>query len=765
VNWGAGSIDCNNSPVIDNYGLWNAQTDNTLVGNNPYGSTTFNNYGTFRKSGGSGTNTMDNNTVFNTSGTLDIQTGTLSVSEGSGNGVVNVGGTSIAVGNNFTFSGGTLFTGGGIVTGYLIGNNAVFSGTVNCSGDILSGTMTVATNSVLNLGALNVTFDPVYSGAGILTNYGTVNWGAGSIDCNNSPVIDNYGLWNAQTNDALIGSNPYGSTTFNNYGTFRKSGGSGTNTMDINTVFNTSGTVDIQTGTLSIYQGGGNGVVNVGGTSIAVGNNFTFSGGTLFTGGGIVTGYLIGSNAVFSGTVNCSGDILSGTLTIATNSVLNLGALNVTFDSVYSGADVGILTNYGTVNWGDGSIDCNHSPVIDNYGLWNAQTNDALIGSNPYGSTTFNNYGTFRKSGGSGTNTMDINTVFNTTGMLDIQTGTLSVFGGRGNGTVNVGGTSIALGNNFTFSGGTLFTGGGIVTGYLIGSNAVFSGTVNCSGDILSGTMTVATNSVLNLGALNVTFDSVYAGTGILTNYGTLNWSSGNLYCNNGPVIDNYGLWNAQADSSVFGRQTSGNMVVNNYGTFRKSGGSGTNTMDGNTIFNTTGTLDIQTGTLGLIGSCSLATGVLNFGINSSNNFGRINVSGSAALGGTVSANLNNLYAPRTNSSFAVLAYNSRTGNFASYNLPAGLVWTNNYGNSAFSLLVTTVLPAKLSGAAVAQNGSTFSFNFGAVPGQNYQIQYTTNLAPANWVNLGGTITASNSTVTVSNTIQNPQLFYRAVLQ
>jgi hypothetical protein len=206
-------------------------------------------------------------------------------------------------------------------------------------------------------------------------------------------------------------------------------------------------------------------------------------------------------------------------------------------------------------------------------------------------------------------------------------------------------------------------------------------------------------------------------------------------------------------------------MVVNNYGTFRKSGGSGTNTMDGNTIFNTTGTLDIQTGTLGLIGSCSLATGVLNFGINSSNNFGRINVSGSAALGGTVSANLNNLYAPRTNSSFAVLAYNSRTGNFASYNLPAGLVWTNNYGNSAFSLLVTTVLPAKLSGAAVAQNGSTFSFNFGAVPGQNYQIQYTTNLAPANWVNLGGTITASNSTVTVSNTIQNPQLFYRAVLQ
>ena len=765
VNWVA-NINCNNSPVIYNYGLWNAQSDNTLVGNNPYGGTTFNNYGIFRKSSGSNTTAIDNNTVFNTTGTLDIETGTVSIFKGLGNGVMNVAGTSASMGSSFVFSGPTLFTGSGTVTGYLIGSNALFSGTLNCSGDTLSGTLTVVSNSVLNLGALNVTFDANYASpaVGILTNYGTVNWVA-NLNCNNSPVIYNYGLWNVQSDNTLVGNNPFGKTTFNNYGTFRKSAGSGTNTIDNNTVFNTYGTVDNESGTVSIFKGLGNGTINVAGTSVFLDSSFEFSGPTLFTGGGTVTGYLIGSNAVFSGTVNCSGDTLSGTLTVATNSVLNLGALNVALDDYYAGG-IGILTNYGTVNW-VANLNCNNSPVIYNYGLWNAQSDNTLVGNNPYGGTTFNNYGIFRKSSGSNTTAIDNNTVFNTTGTLDIETGTVSIFKGLGNGVMNVAGTSVSVGSSFVFSGGTLFTGGGTATGYLIGSNAVFSGTVNCSGDTLSGTLTVVSNSVLNLGALNTSFNSIYASTdvGILTNYGTVNWGAGNISCDNGPVVDNYGLWNAQANSSIFGRQSSGNLVVNNYGTFRKSGSSGTSTIDGNTIFNTTGTVDVQTGTVGLLGNDSLAGGRLNFGINNSNNFGQITFSSGIVLEGTVSANLNNLYVPGTNSSFAVVSYGSHTGTFANYILPAGLAWATNYGNTAFSLLVTAVLPAQLSGVGLTQNGSTFSFNFGVVPGQTYQVQYTTNLAPADWINLGNTINATNSTISVSDTIRNPQLFYRAVSQ
>jgi hypothetical protein len=112
-----------------------------------------------------------------------------------------------------------------------------------------------------------------------------------------------------------------------------------------------------------------------------------------------------------------------------------------------------------------------------------------------------------------------------------------------------------------------------------------------------------------------------------------------------------------------------------------------------------------------------------------------------------------------------VLNYYGRTGTFSNYNLPAGFVWTTNYGNSAFSLIVGSIVPAQLTGAVATQGGTNFTFSFGAVPGQIYQIQYTTNLAPANWIDLGGPIQATNSVLSISDAInRNPQLFYRAVL-
>ena len=51
-----------------------------------------------------------------------------------------------------------------------------------------------------------------------------------------------------------------------------------------------------------------------------------------------------------------------------------------------------------------------------------------------------------------------------------------------------------------------------------------------------------------------------------------------------------------------------------NAGTVRKSGGTGTNYING--IFSNTGIVDAQTGTISLNGSYSIAGGTLNFGIN-----------------------------------------------------------------------------------------------------------------------------------------------------
>jgi hypothetical protein len=66
---------------------------------------------------------------------------------------------------------------------------------------------------------------------------------------------------------------------------------------------------------------------------------------------------------------------------------------------------------------------------------------------------------------------------------------------------------------------------------------------------------------------------------------------------------------------------------------------------------------------------------------------------------------------------------------------------------------------------SVRQTGSSFTFIWSATSNQVYQIQFKTNLAQSNWTTVGGTLTASNSTITASEPIgTNAQQFYRVVL-
>jgi len=98
--------------------------------------------------------------------------------------------------------------------------------------------------------------------------------------------------------------------------------------------------------------------------------------------------------------------------------------------------------------------------------------------------------------------------------------------------------------------------------------------------------------------------------------------------------------------------------------------------------------LDVQSGTVSILGGRTLTGGTLNFGINSLNTFGHIALAGAVTLTGTVSANLNSLYTPTNGTSFALLTYGSESGVFTSSNLPAFFGWTNIYGPAAFSLKI-----------------------------------------------------------------------------
>src|SRR5439155_1408649 len=94
-------------------------------------------------------------------------------------------------------------------------------------------------------------------------------------------------------------------------------------------------------------------------------------------------------------------------------------------NSVYLSANTAgaALTNYGTVLWTGPNIYGFGNSVIYNAGLWQDLADNSL--SNQCGTNTFLNVGTFQKAAGTGTTT--ISWAFNTTGMMEVRTGTLSL--------------------------------------------------------------------------------------------------------------------------------------------------------------------------------------------------------------------------------------------------------------------------------------------------------------------------------------------------
>jgi hypothetical protein len=72
--------------------------------------------------------------------------------------------------------------------------------------------------------------------------------------------------------------------------------------------------------------------------------------------------------------------------------------------------------------------------------------------------------------------------------------------------------------------------------------------------------------------------------------------------------------------------------------------------------------------------------------------------------------------------------------------------------------------PAPVLAPATLTNG-TLTLTWSTVAGATYQAQYSGSLAPAQWNNLGSSITATNSSATTTDTpAPNTQRFYRVVL-
>jgi hypothetical protein len=323
-----------------------------------------------------------------------------------------------------------------------------------------------------------------------------------------------------------------------------------------------------------------------------------------------------------------------------------------------------ILENGGTTSWNAGIVQAATATVITNRvgGLFLVPS---AAGMTPgAGGGRFDNAGTFRKMA-AGTTTINGLVSFNNYGTVELLSGTLSLAGGGLNdgtmdlaagttlglaagtfnssggssitgagqfmvsgatanlaglvavtgtnrfdlGTANLTGNYICTNNTLVVSGGTAnFSGTGMVTpavvsmdsGTLSGSqNVTVLQQMNWSGGTMSGAgRTVIPPSVtLTINGGTVTL----SGGRILENGGTTLWNAGNIQAATATVITNRASALFQVQSAAGITPGAGGGRFDNAGTFLKTS-AGTTTINNLVSFNNYGAVELQSGTLSLMG-------------------------------------------------------------------------------------------------------------------------------------------------------------------
>jgi len=397
---------------------------------------------------------------------------------------------------------------------------------------------------------------------------------------------------------------------------------------------------------------------------------------------------------------------------------------------------------------------------------------DIDISSNNFGfcPPTFSNAGTIRKSGGTGTS--HIYAPLENSGIVDAQTGAISFDGGGDlNGTLQTEATgALILASNVINNSQSIALDGNLTSSnaFLEGATLVGSGTVNgvlnwVSGSFGAGngSLTIGTNGALILAQSN---GVDYALSSLMSNWGTIKLISGNLLINfcgsgfGGLLNEPGGLVDLEGDVMI-DSPCDGQLI--NQGTVRKSGGTGRSDI-GAYFNNSSGILDVQTGTIGLTNNYSLSGGTLNFGISSSNHYGQLFIGGSPALSGGLSVNLNDGYVPAPGTSFTLLNYASERGAFSPLDLVPWINWQTTYDATSFILTVLGYEPTIDSNVTSLSN--QFTLQFAGNPAFTYAVIATTNLALplSNWTSLGtATITTNGLFQYIdSHGTNDPQRFY-----
>jgi hypothetical protein len=331
------------------------------------------------------------------------------------------------------------------------------AGTLTTHGDalwsagVLDGDWTVPSGSTLTIsGPENKLV------RGTLTNAGTVLWsGIGRIGVSSLTVINNLegGLWVCQNDTPFAFRNDDGFAThpFNNYGTFRKDGGSGQTSFDSFGPFHNFGRVEVKTGTL-IMAGGGtsSGVFEVADGAhlqfITFNLNYDLNAGTTFEGQGKVW-------VTLGGTLSVNAPITVGNpMEMNAGTIRGVGPLTATNTFLWSGGQItgnfdvgpdatmsitgilsmvikGTFNNFGTIIWtAPGPIAVTARSVVTNHeGAVFDFRNDQPIEfheDDGFAPWAFQNDGLLLKSAGTGTSLIE-HALFSNEGTIEVATGTM----------------------------------------------------------------------------------------------------------------------------------------------------------------------------------------------------------------------------------------------------------------------------------------------------------------------------------------------------
>jgi hypothetical protein len=587
-----------------------------------------------------------------------------------------------------------------------------------------AGTMVVETNAVVNLsgGSLSLT--------GTLENRGRIVWPAGkAITWRLEPSST---LWNRPTGVLdLQGSGWFYCVAtlgpaIHNEGLIRKTIGPGEIGTYQSVSFVNTGTIEVQTGMLSVHQLDSSGLITVSEGAVVrlLTGKVNFQSGHTFAGTGTwwwseaaeVSGRLTGGvrftvsaagrfAAELDGTMHWTNGTLSGNLTVGKTGRLNISTMTMS----------GLVTNSGQVTWNNpsGNWYWNDGARFENLTEGTLEFAFDRTLALPAGAC-INNRGTLLKSGGTGLTSFRGQNVYTNSGLIDIRSGTLEFLHGlTSSGSIHVAqncsllfrGYDVVLGPNHKFTGlgscslgaSTLHVQGPLdgTVAFRMDSHAVLDATLNASmlwsSGSLSGGFAIGQNGVLTM-----TTPGTLGGT--LTNFGTVLWQNPTgvswSWAENARFVNaSEGLFDLQGDFTFYGGTPV--KAFHNAGTFRKSKGTGTAFFQAGYAFTNSGKLEVQAGKVWLRGpyseTASAGLSVSVGGVTPITQYSQIQFDKPPVFAGRFAPSLLGGYHPGVGTSFTVLSYPSAIGTFSTIDnvdLGTGLTLTPQFSSTALVLSV-----------------------------------------------------------------------------